>query len=133
MMKQNTYFKGDGDSCIDLLITNSKFSFMTINLKLVWVITIIYTILKTKLENFEPEKLIYRNFKQNDSDQFKLDMFNSMDAMRTHAVFKNNFVSILDKRTPRKKFFFRENQKPHFNKNLREQMKIRSHLQINSN
>ena len=97
------------------------------------MITIIYTILKTKLENFEPEKLIYRNFKQNDSDQFKLDMFNSMDAMRTHAVFKNNFVSILDKHTPRKNFFFRENQKPHFNKNLREQMKIRSHLQINSN
>ena len=31
MMKQNTCFKGDGGSCIDLLITNSKFSFTTIN------------------------------------------------------------------------------------------------------
>ena len=29
MMKQNKYFKGDGGSCIDLLIRNSKFSFMT--------------------------------------------------------------------------------------------------------
>ena len=69
------------------------------------MITIIYTILKTKFENFEPKKLIYRNFKQYDSDQFKLDMFNSMNAMRTHAAFKNNFVSILDKHTPRKIFF----------------------------
>ena len=31
----------------------------------------IYTILKTKFEHFEPKKLIYRNFKQYDSDQLK--------------------------------------------------------------
>ena len=31
MMKQNTRFNGDGDSCMDLLITNSKFLFMTTN------------------------------------------------------------------------------------------------------
>ena len=30
-MKQNTCFKGDGGSCIDLRITNSKFSFMKTN------------------------------------------------------------------------------------------------------
>ena len=36
---------------------------------------IIDTILETKFENFEPKKLIYRNFKQYDSDQFKLDIF----------------------------------------------------------
>ena len=31
MMKQNTCFKGDGGSCIDLLIPISRFSFMKIN------------------------------------------------------------------------------------------------------
>ena len=31
MMKQNTCFKGDRGSCIDLLLTNSKFSFLTTN------------------------------------------------------------------------------------------------------
>ena len=56
----------------------------------------IHTILKTKFEKFEPKKSIYRNFKQYDSDQFKLDIFNSMSAMRTHAAFENNFVSSLD-------------------------------------
>ena len=66
------------------------------------MINIIYTILKTKFENFEPKKLIYRIFKQYDSDQFKLDIFNSMDAMGTHAAFENNFVSILEKQTLRK-------------------------------
>ena len=31
----------------------------------------IYTILKIRFEKFEPKKLICRNFKQFDSDQFK--------------------------------------------------------------
>ena len=87
----------------------------------------IYTILKTKFETFEPKKLIYRNFKQFDSDQFKLDIRNSMSAMKTHAAFgENNLVSILDKHTPRKTTILRGNQKRHFNKNLRKQIMIRT-------
>ena len=50
-----------------------------------------YTILKSK-----------QNFKQYDSDHFKLDILNSMSALETHAAFKNNFVSILDKHAPKK-------------------------------
>ena len=67
-MKQNTCFKGEGGSCIDLLITNSKFSFIF---------------------SIEPKKFIYRNFKQFNSDQFKLDICNSMSAIRTHAASEN--------------------------------------------
>ena len=50
MMKQNTCFKGDGGSCIDLLITNSKFSFMKTNSFETGLSDhhhMIYTILKT--------------------------------------------------------------------------------------
>ena len=73
------------------------------------MINIVYTILKTKFENFDSKKLIYRISKQYDSDQFELDIFNSMDAVGTHAAFENNFVSILDKQTLRKiKIFTRE-------------------------
>ena len=96
-MKQNTCFKGDGGSCIDLLITNSKFSFMKTNSFETGLSDhhhMIYTILKTKFEKFEPKKSIYRNFKQYDSGQFKLDIFNTVSVMRTHAAFENNFVSI---------------------------------------
>ena len=40
-------------------------------------------------------------------------IFDSMDAMRTHAAFGNNFVSILDKHTPRKiKNFTRKSKTP---------------------
>ena len=40
-----------------------------------------------------------------------MDIFNSMSTMRTHATFKNNFVSILDKHDPKKiKNFTRESK-----------------------
>ena len=93
----------------------------------------IYTILKTKFEKFKPKKSIYRNFKQYDSDQFKLNIFISMSAMRAYAVYKNNFVSVLDEHSLKKTNNLRGNQKPHFNKNLRKQIMIRSCLKSKAN
>ena len=98
MIKQNTCSKGNGDLCIDLLITNSKFSFLETNsFETALSDHMIYIILKTKFKKFEPKKLIYRNLKQCDSDQFNLDLCNVTSTMRTHAAFKNFFFSILDK------------------------------------
>ena len=76
MMKQNMCFKGDGGSSVDLLISNSKFSFMKRNSFETGLSDhhhMIYIFLKTKFEKFEPKKLLYRNFKQVDSNQFKLE------------------------------------------------------------
>ena len=72
MMKQNACFKGDGGSYIDLLITNSKFSFMKTNSFETGLSDdhhIIYTTLEIKFEKFKPKKSIYRNFKQYDGGQ----------------------------------------------------------------
>ena len=57
-----------------------------------------------------------------------MDIFNSMSTMKTHASFENNFVSILDKHGPKKIKNFTRESKTHFNKNLREQVMIRSSL-----
>ena len=62
----------------------------------------IYTILKTKFEKFKAKKSIYGDFNQYESDQFNLNIFNSMSVMRDHEAYKNNFVSILDKHSPKK-------------------------------
>ena len=43
------------------------------NHHMIYIIYILIQILKTKFEKFEPNKLIYHNFKQLDSDQFKLE------------------------------------------------------------
>ena len=42
------------------------------------------------------KKLWKTNFKPYDSDEFKLDIFNSISAMRTYAAFEYNILSILD-------------------------------------
>ena len=47
----------------------------------------IYTILETK---FEPKKLIYCNFKQFDSDRFKLDIFNSISPLQSLKSLRGN-------------------------------------------
>ena len=73
------------------------------------------------------------NVLQHDSDQFKLDVFISMSSMRTHAAFKNNFVSVLHKRAPKKTKNLRGNQKPHFNKNIQKKIMIRSDLKNKAN
>ena len=52
----------------------------------------IYTILKTKFEKFEPKKLIYRNLKQFDIDEFKFDIYNGMSAKRTLLPLKTNLL-----------------------------------------
>ena len=120
-------------SCIDLLITDSKFSFMnsgSIETGLSYHHHhLIYANLKTKFEKFEPKKSIYCNFKQYDNDQFKLDIFNSVSAMRTHAAF----VSNLYKHALKKTKISRRNQKLRFNRNLRKQIMIRSSLKNKAN
>ena len=93
---------------------------------------LIYTILETKFEKREPKKLC-RNFKQFDSDQFKLDICNSMSDVRNHAAFENNFVSIFDKHAPKKSKILRGTKKRHFNKNLQKQIMIRYCLKNKAN
>ena len=135
MIKQNTCFEDDGGSRIDLLITNSKFSFVRTNSLKTGLSDhhMINAILKTKFEKFEPKKSIYCNFKQYDSEQFKLDLCDSMFPMRTHAAFEKNFNSILGKHAAKKTKILRVNQKPYFNKNLRKQIMIRSRLRNKAN
>ena len=66
MMKQNTRLKGDGSLCIDLLITNTKFSFTKTNSLETGLGDhhhhLIYTILKTKFGKFEPKKINIQEF-----------------------------------------------------------------------
>ena len=118
--------------CIDLVITNSKFSFTKTNCFESGLSDhhhLIQAIFKTKFEKFEPKKSIYRNFILYDRDQFKLDIFNSVSAMRTHAAF----VSNLYKHALKKTKISRRNQNPRFNRNLRKQIMIRSSLKNKAN
>ena len=72
----------------------------------------IYAIPKTKFGTFKPKKSIYRNFKQYNNEQFKLDVCNSLSPMRTHATFEKKFDSILDKHALRKQKFYEGTKNP---------------------
>ena len=132
MTKQNICFKGDGGLCIDLQFTYLTFSFMKTNSLETGLSDqhMIYTILKTKFETFEIEKLTYLSFEQFDNDQFKLDICNRMFDVRIHSAFKSTSIALLDKHAPKKTKILRGNQKPHFNKNPRKQIMSRSETRL---
>ena len=65
LIKNNTCFKGDG-SCIDLILTNQKFSFKnstSFETALSYHHHLIYPMLKTTFQKEEPKTLIYRDYK----------------------------------------------------------------------
>ena len=64
---------------------------------------------KQILKSSNQNNLIYRDFKNFNTEQFKSDIFNSVKA---HSTSENNFV--LNKHAPKKIKILRGKQKPHF-------------------
>ena len=65
LIKTNTYFKGKG-SCIDLILTNTKYSFKLTSTYETGISDyhhMIYRLLKSCFQNTEPKLLNYRYFK----------------------------------------------------------------------
>ena len=76
LIKVNTCFKGKG-TCIDLILTNRKYSFKNTNAfetRLSDRHHMIHTMLKSTFEKAEPIKLIYRNYKNFSFDRFKANL-----------------------------------------------------------
>ena len=73
LIKVNTCFKGKG-TCIDLILTNQKYSFKNTNTFKARVDEhhlMIYRMLKSTFEKAEPIKLIYKVYKNVLFDRFK--------------------------------------------------------------
>ena len=72
LIRENTFFKGAG-SCIDLILTNSKYSFQyssSIEIGLSDHHQLIFSMIKTELALEEPKRLLYRNFKSFNNEYF---------------------------------------------------------------
>ena len=81
----------------------------------------IYTMLKSSFINFEPRLLIYRNYKKFSFRNFKEAVSEAWLICRnSHDEFKSAFITALDKHAPKKKKWFRENNKPHITKPQRQ-------------
>ena len=76
LIKVSTSFKGKG-TCIDLILTNRKYSFKNTNTFETGLSDhhhMIYTMLKSTFEKAEPIKLTYRDYKNFSFDRFKADL-----------------------------------------------------------
>ena len=133
LVKSNTCFKGKG-SCIDLILTNRKYSFKntcSVETGLSDHHHLIYSVMKTRFKSEEPKKLIYRDFS---TECFK-DDFMSIICQEKHyySDFEKEFIDTLNKHAPKKIKTFRGNQKPHINKTLRKAIMKRSQLKNKAN
>ena len=82
LIKENTCFKGAG-SCIDLILTNSKYSFQyssSIETGLSDHHHLIFSIVKTKLALEEPKRLVYHNFKSFNNEYFEEELSIKLDV-----------------------------------------------------
>ena len=130
-MKTNTCFKGSG-SCIDLILTNRKYSFKNTTSYEIGLSDhhhMILTMLKTTFQQKEAKCFIYRDYKNFIFENFKSDLQEALQCcMWSYDAFENYFTSVLNKHAPKKKKVLRGNEKHHMNKNLTRAIMKRSKL-----
>ena len=136
LIKSNTCFKGSG-SCIDLILTNRKYSFKHTSSYETGISDhhhMIYTMLKSCFKNAEPIVLNYRDYKTFSKENFDRELEESLaNCGDSYTDFQNIFVSALNKHAPKKKKVLRGINKPHLNKTLRKEIMNRSRLKNRAN
>ena len=99
LIKSNTCFKGKG-SCIDLFLTNIKYSFKCSDSYETGISDhrhMIYTMLKSCFNNTEPKLLNFRDFKYFSQEDFKEDLSKALcDCDNSYDDFDHIFKSKLN-------------------------------------
>ena len=107
-MKNKTCFKGTC-SCIDLILTNRKYSFKNTSSYETGLSDhhhLIYSVMKTTFKREEP-KLIYRNYSNFSQKDFQNDLLLKIgDGKNNYLEFEKNYVETNYKRAPKKTKIF---------------------------
>ena len=107
-MKNKTCFKGTR-SCIDLILTNRKYSFKNTSSYETGLSDhhhLIYSVMKTTFKRKEP-KLIYRNYSNFSQKNFQNDLLLKIgDGKNNYLEFEKNYVETNYKRAPKKTKIF---------------------------
>jgi len=131
-MKSKTCFKSIEGSCIDLILSNQKFSLQHTNsfdTGLSDFHHLISTELKSTYSKLPPRNVTYRSFKNFNEKHFLDDLSNSLSLNITnYDLFESSFKNVLDKHAPQRSRLIRGNEKPHINKSLRKAIMKRSRL-----
>ena len=136
LIKNNTCFKGKWSS-IDLILTNTKYSFKyksSCETRFNDHHHMIYTMLKSSFINFEPKLLNYREYKNFSIGNFKEDLSEVLlDCRNSYDEFESAFITVSDKHAPKKKKWLRGNNKAHITKPLPQALMKRSKFKNKAN
>ena len=131
-MKSKTCWKSPNGSCIDLILSNKKFSLKNtgaVETNLSAYHLLIYTMLKVNFTKLAPKQYCYRNYKHFNSEKFLCEIRSSLNNdIYEYVEFETIFSNVLDKYAPIKTKILRANNKPHMSKTLRKAIMTRSRL-----
>jgi len=131
-MKSKTCWKSSAGTCIDLILSNRKYSLMhtsTVETGLSDYHSLIYTMLKSKFDKSPSTVINYRDWKNFNDINFQHDLeYNLPPIIANYKNFNDIFCSVLEKHAPQKTKFLRANNKPHVSKALRKAIMKRSKL-----
>ena len=133
LVKEKTCFKSiQNPSCIDLFLTNCNRSFVstkTISSGCSDFHKMVVTILKTNFKKAKPKEIIYRCFRNCNSDELGKDLHSKIKDCNNHQSFEKTFIEVLNKHAPLKKKVKRAIEVPYMTKKLRKAIANRSRLE----
>ena len=122
LIKKPTCFKSTKGICIDLILTNRKFSFQfsdTYETGLSDCHTLIHTMFKSSFYKLKPKKIFYRNYKMFNKEAFLTEVSYTLSKAKSvynYDNFEMCLMSILNKHAPQKQKIIRGNDKPFMSK-----------------
>ena len=89
----------------------------------------IVTVCKNSFPKSKPKEIIYRNYKNFDTDAFQCELKLKLQSINNYESFESVFLNMLNKHAPLKKKFLRGNPAPYMTKQLRKAIMRRSELE----
>ena len=137
LVKVSTCFKNPSKpTSIDLFLSNKNTHFQNTTALCCGLSDfhkLVLTVLKTSFDKNKPREIMYRNFKNFNSESFNNDLHNilSEKQMKTCEEFEDTFLSVLNTHAPLKKKLLRANHSQYVTKALRKAIMRRSTLEKN--
>jgi exonuclease III len=133
VMHKKTCWKSKAGTCIDLILTNKKYSLMqtdALETGLSDHHLLVHTMLKTTFSKFSPKKIQYRCYRNFIEANFLNELSENLrrNPILSYCDFYTIFTSVLDKHAPLKTKLLRANNRPHVTKSLRKAIMHRSKL-----
>ena len=138
LIKDPTCFKNpENPSCIDLILTNSPYSFQhscVIETGLLYFHKMIVSVLKTTFQKLKPKIVHYRDYTKFSNDDFRKKLLTnlSLENINTNSNSLERFLQISvntpEQMAPTKMKYIRGNNMPFSNKELSKAHKKRTYL-----